>query len=657
MMKNSEWPRILLCLGMMLVTASSMAASPSENEKSGGLPLYKLEPTPDRTSLQRDGSDYLKRLLKDPANKQITLIDINTALINDKTQALTVTLPNGKSADFRLRDYDTLAEGMQGWVGYKASTWKASHAPSSPEEIDHDPLYYLSLVRAGDVLIGSAIVDGERYRIDNIGSGQHVLIKVDESKLPPEGEPLEPEPASGEVAHATSANHPQASHSIIRVLFIATNQRKAASPFYMLELGHALNNANQYMKNSQVNVTFELAGFYEGPYNETGRSYRQQLEDIRSAQPFAGAVLKERDRLRAHLVSMYSTASEFCGMAWINPGAAQAHSVITCASSLAHELGHNFGADHNWDAGDKVRNPPYQYGYRYTGTPRFRTQMSYDCSGGVCPRIAYWSNPRLTYHAMRLGTVEHHDVARRFNEQRGKIEGFYPPRPQVQLFNGKNFSGGQCTLVFSDANEIPPCNRVHSFKFKNFTSGMRLCFKATTLNWACYGGAYSGDFEVSDLDAYHPLPYGLVRETSAHAGALIGQVRSVGYSFDYYATIQLYSRADYRGDSCMLRLNLGTVRNISEWPGCDAVATGKSRSAKIHAFSGGNNKLCFLNSDHRRSLCFTGSYRGNFQIRNWDIGSGLPQGLVRTHAGGGHINGSVHRISFGYNSPGWPPAP
>ncbi|MGE7990068.1 M12 family metallo-peptidase [Pseudomonas sp. NPDC089554] len=424
-MKRPRGYLILACTGFMLATANAMAASPSGGNEDRVPQLFSIESTPDRATLQQTGNDYIQRLLTVPSNEQITVIKLNPAVVSRETPTLAVTLPDGKAAQFNLRDFNTITAGVQGWVGYKPSTWKPTHAPSAAE-IDIDPLNYLSLVREGDALVGSIIVDGQLYRIDSVGSGQYALIKIDESKLPPEAEALESEQVNA--VDDTHAKTPQSSHSIIRVLFVATNQRRAASPNYKLELANALNDANQYMRNSGVEVTLELAGYYEGPYDESARYYTQKLNDLRLAQPFAGELLKRRDELGAHLVTLYSSDPAFCGMAWLNPGKAQAHSVITCPTALAHEIGHNLGANHNWQPGDPVANPPYQYGYRYMGAQdRFRTQMSYDCPGASCPRLPYFSNTWTTWQGYPLGTAANHDVARRFNEQREKFEGFYPP--------------------------------------------------------------------------------------------------------------------------------------------------------------------------------------------------------------------------------------
>ena len=646
-MKTAIWNRILLASTVMFFGGCSSSGPTVTAATSTPAQLFTLEPTPTRKGLLDTASGNLATLLADPANAEFTLVKINPALISQQTQDLAVSLPDGKTAQFHLRDFTTITPGIDGWVGYKPSAWKAAHAASA-SEIENDPLYYLSLVREGDKLVGRVIVEGQPYRLDSIGSGQYVLIKVDESKLPVEGEPLV-DPA-GQVRDDTQGKAPLSAHSTIRVMFLATNQRRAKSPNYRIELAQALNDANQYMRNSDVQITYELAGFFDEPYDETGRNYSQQLDDIRLAQPFAGNVLRRREVLGADMISMYSTATEYCGLAWYESSKEQAHSVISCTTSLAHELGHNLGAKHNWEEGNAERKPPYVHGYRYTGTPRFSTQMSYGCSP-ACPRVAYHSNPRLTYQSIPLGTEAHHDVARRFNERRERVENFYPvplaPPMELEFYPEKNFSGRHCSLEFLPNDIRSNCNEVHSVKVKNFKAGMRLCFYATAFDFTCYRGSYTGAFQVADLDASGTLPDGLERETPPGSTPLIGKIRNIVYTLDTSVTIQLYSLADYRGETCTFRLSQGYVHKISDFPGCDAVASGKSRSAKVYAFPGGNSKLCFLNTDDRRSLCFTGSYQGNFQIRNWDVGSDLPQGLVRTHAGGGYMNGSVHRVSFG----------
>ncbi|KEY85108.1 M12 family metallo-peptidase [Pseudomonas capeferrum] len=429
-MKKAIWKTCLVASALFVVWGCS-ASKPTFNAPISAAPqLFTLEPTQDRKTLQSTATGALATLLADTANAEITLVKADTALVSKETKVLAVSLPDGKKAQFNLRDFTTITPGIDGWVGYKPSAWKQAH-PTAASEIDNDPFYYLSLVREGDKLVGDVVVEGKRYRLTSISPGLHALIQVDETKLPPEAEPLVDSKASAR--DNTAGRVAQSAHSTIRVLFLTTNQRRARNPNYKAELAQALNNANQYMKNSDVQITYQLAGYYDGDYDEAGRTHTQQLGDIRTAKPYSDRVLSERERLGADLVVQYSTVSSVCGVAWRPAFKANAHSLVSCLGSLAHEMGHNLGATHNWEEGDSAGAPPYMYGYRYTGTPRFRTQMSYDCSGGSCPRIAYHSNPRLTYQGIPLGTAANHDVARRFNERREVVENFYPPANAVRV--------------------------------------------------------------------------------------------------------------------------------------------------------------------------------------------------------------------------------
>ncbi len=71
-------------------------------------------------------------------------------------------------------------------------------------------------------------------------------------------------------------------------------------------------------------------------------------------------------------------------------------STYACLSnqSLAHELGHNQGDNHNReDSVGYVGAYDYSYGYRLCQTGGFRTVMSYSCTGGT--RVSYFSNPNV----------------------------------------------------------------------------------------------------------------------------------------------------------------------------------------------------------------------------------------------------------------------
>jgi uncharacterized protein YhjY with autotransporter beta-barrel domain len=73
--------------------------------------------------------------------------------------------------------------------------------------------------------------------------------------------------------------------------------------------------------------------------------------------------------------------------------------------ALLHEIGHNLGAAHDRDHASTPGAYPYSYGYQRSATPRFRTIMSYNCSGVNCPTVTHWSNPNVNYQGYPTGVA------------------------------------------------------------------------------------------------------------------------------------------------------------------------------------------------------------------------------------------------------------
>ena len=422
---------MIIVLGATLIMASCSSSTPQTSTVASVVPqLFTLQPTQNRQMLQKTAKDHLKTLLADPANEEFTLVNVDASLIGGNTENIAITLPNRKAEKFNRRNFSVLADGYEGWVGYQPSKWKAGRS-GVEAEIDFDPEYYMSIIRLGNQLAGNFLVDGQRYRLVYIGSDTHVLIKVDESKLPSEdalgvdvGFPASP--ALEESQQVSSA------YSIIRLLFVSTVQSRAKNPNYRADLMLGLQDVNQIAKNSKVDITYEFAGFIDSAIDEVGKDFGTLLNEVQYNNP---AVNAKRVELRADLVSMYVANSEFCGAGKPSSNKTQGFSAINCITSLAHEIGHNFGMTHNWDG----QSDNYIHGYRYApdgGNLRFRTQMSANCSP-TCPRVPFYSNPRLSYQGQPLGTVAHHDVARAINERRASIESFYPPMPGVLKNKGR----------------------------------------------------------------------------------------------------------------------------------------------------------------------------------------------------------------------------
>jgi peptidyl-Asp metalloendopeptidase len=145
-----------------------------------------------------------------------------------------------------------------------------------------------------------------------------------------------------------------------------------------------------------------------------------------------------RDQYRADLVAMIpgTSASDrlYCGIANLPTIINEANlpdetgfsiTEALCISDITfpHELGHNMGKAHDRaNAGGAVH--PYAYGYQDVASPAgadwgdFVTVMAYSTGGecpnvyqpGVCPAIAWWSNPELTINGKPLGTANENNA-------------------------------------------------------------------------------------------------------------------------------------------------------------------------------------------------------------------------------------------------------
>ncbi|GAA2514816.1 M12 family metallo-peptidase [Pilimelia columellifera] len=115
-----------------------------------------------------------------------------------------------------------------------------------------------------------------------------------------------------------------------------------------------------------------------------------------------------------------------CGIGWLNATAARGFSVVStsCATGLytvAHEMGHNQGAQHDPQTSPGTRPFPYGHGFKVEG--KHRTVMSYACRT-ECQRVNYWSGPRSKFKGVTLGDKRTSDNARVLNETAGKIASF-----------------------------------------------------------------------------------------------------------------------------------------------------------------------------------------------------------------------------------------
>ncbi len=296
---------------------------------------------------------------------------------------------------------------------------------------------------------------GRIYTVMNIGGDVHAMVEMDPLKLPPDHakvssarldtsrlgdnasstqpalERSTPLPAPPEVKPLADTERAALEAKKITIDVMILYTRKAAS-HYIRDPGDlialALEQANETFRNSGVgNIALRLVHTEMIDYDESvGEHFEHLYRVVDGVGPFKD-VRKLRDEKRADIVGMVMDDPSGCGLSTrVGAGADEAYFVVhhSCAAitiSIAHEIGHILGARH--DRRIDASNAPFAYGHGFVNGTKWRDVMSYPESCEGCPRIPFWSNPRVTYKGEPTGTLTE-DNARVILEQAERVSRF-----------------------------------------------------------------------------------------------------------------------------------------------------------------------------------------------------------------------------------------
>ena len=171
---------------------------------------------------------------------------------------------------------------------------------------------------------------------------------------------------------------------------------------------------NDVIKNSKVNLSLELAGSVAIDLEEALSG--DILDDMMTGEgSFASIIMDGRDNeasLFAVLRDVTPEADDNYGLAFLGGQfLTQSHSVSgytnsNSASTFAHEIGHNLGANHNRGeyTEEEMESDKYTFSYAYGfyEPGQHRTIMSYLTYGWV-PLVDSYSNPEVKFNGYALG--------------------------------------------------------------------------------------------------------------------------------------------------------------------------------------------------------------------------------------------------------------
>ena len=292
--------------------------------------------------------------------------------------------------------------------------------------LDDVALGTFTLVVNGSSVAGTVRTPEGVYTIRTAGVGTYVIRQIDESSLPPLGEPLEG-PLSPSDARSESDDVTPDDGSVIDVMVVYTpdaKHREGGRAEIEALIDQFVAETNQANANSGVIHRIRLVLREEVDYTEDGDS----LVDLRrfrgGSDGYMDHVHELRDLYAADLVHILVAESDVGGRAYIIRGDSSADEAprgfgLTVSSTgglvFAHELGHNMGLHHDrYEVG--VPRTGHNYGYVNQrmfdeGAPessRWRTIMAYavqcgDVGDFYCGRIGYFSNPEVTHNDDPMG--------------------------------------------------------------------------------------------------------------------------------------------------------------------------------------------------------------------------------------------------------------
>ena len=279
-------------------------------------------------------------------------------------------------------------------------------------KIEGEPLSSVILVTVDRTVSGSVTVPGRTYAI-RAADGVGTVSEIEERLLPRSADdaiPAPPEPAppaSGGPDPNVAAD--DGALIDIAVVYSGTALRGAASEAQLrADIDLAVATTNQAFSNSGVRT--RLRQVHTGPidYEDSGVALTDLTRLTERSDGIMDDVHSLRDSTGADLVALITERDDtLCGQAYtLNPDSRGDYGFSLtrreCLQYLtfAHEVGHNFGACHDWYVKSTCEGEAFTYSFGHVEPEHRRlTIMAYynlcEALAIDCDQIAWFSNPRI----------------------------------------------------------------------------------------------------------------------------------------------------------------------------------------------------------------------------------------------------------------------
>ena len=283
--------------------------------------------------------------------------------------------------------------------------------------------------------------EGRVFMVSHASGEIHTMAEIDPGKLPPDHAPTsqnklagsDPTPTHSEpnVSPFAEADRLALESKTITIDVMMLYTKNAAGlyigdPADLLEL--AIEQANDTFRNSGLgNIKLRLVHIEGIDYEELDDDQFNHLYRMVDGEGVFKNVRRLRNEKGADVVGLVLHSPTGCGLSTrVGAEAEEAFFVVhhACAAitySLAHEVGHILGTRH--DRTVDTNDTPFPYGHGHINGSKWRDMMSYREGCGGCPRIPFWSNPRVLYRGEPTGTAAS-DNARLILEQAERVSNF-----------------------------------------------------------------------------------------------------------------------------------------------------------------------------------------------------------------------------------------
>ncbi len=287
------------------------------------------------------------------------------------------------------------------------------------------PASYMILARENGAFAASFHrKDGELFQIGNTGADLHYIAEADpnvpivcgvQGKTPPT-------PVFNTVGVASSAvpvTQPSVSTKAfanvtnskpildVVVVYTATALNDAGSPDAInSEIKLAMAEGQFALDNSQINVQLRLVHTEMTSYTETGVYLTDLTRLATPGDGFMDDALATRDKYKADILSLWvdqQGPGGLSGLAFqlVPNGTIYTYNVIARVVATGHyipihEIGHNFGCDHEFGQSQSSLLFPYCHGYIFQ-SPDLQTHSTIMTAAANQTRIPYFCNTNLTY--------------------------------------------------------------------------------------------------------------------------------------------------------------------------------------------------------------------------------------------------------------------